>query len=68
MQLKALQAGFKECGIDDRDERLRIAAALAGRKITSANDLNGFEAKEVLDGLAVAKSTTDPITTLRGLL
>lgn len=64
-QLKALQAGFKDCGIDDRDERLAVAARLAGRDITSANDLNGTEAKAVLDGLAHAKTTEDPALTLK---
>lgn len=65
-QLKALQAGFKACGVDDRAERLRIAASLAGRAdLGSANDLTAAEAKDVLDGLAFAQATDNPIATLK---
>lgn len=65
-QLKALQAGFKDCGIDDRDERLAIAAGLAGRPdLSSANDLTAAEARAVLDGLAFAKATDNPRATLK---
>lgn len=65
-QLKALQASFKELGITDRDDRLAIAANLAGRPdLTTANDLSAAEAKAVLDGLAFAKATDDPKATLK---
>lgn len=65
-QLKALQASFKECGIDDRDDRLAIAANLAGRPdLTSANDLTAAEARAVLDGLSFAKATDNPRATLK---
>ena len=64
-QLKALQAGFVACGITDRDERLGIAASLAGRPdLASANDLTAAEAKDVLDGLGFAQATGDPRATL----
>lgn len=64
-QLKALQASFKACGIDDRTERLRIAASLAGRPdLETANDLTAAEAHDVLDGLTFAKATDDPRATL----
>jgi hypothetical protein len=60
-QLKALQAGFVACNITERDERLAMAAALAGRPdLASANDLTAAEAKDVLDGLAFAKETENP--------
>lgn len=66
-QLKALQAGFVDCGIKDRDERLAIASKLAGRTLDSANDLTSAEAKAVLDGLAFVKDNDDPAATLKGL-
>jgi len=65
-QLKALQAGFAACGISDRDERLSIAASLAGRPdLSSANDLTAAEAKDVLDGLGFAQATDNPRATLK---
>ena len=68
-QLKALQAGFASIGIKDRDQRLTIAAGLAGRPdLTTANDLTAAEAKDVLDGLAFAQATDDPIATLKEAL
>lgn len=68
-QLKALQAGFAAIGIKDRDQRLTIAAGLAGRPdLTTANDLTAAEAKDVLDGLAFAQATDDPIATLKEAL
>ena len=60
-QLKALQAAFKDCGVDDRAERLTIAAALAGRDdLGSANDLTAAEAKDILFCLDMAKGNDDP--------
>ena len=68
-QLKALQAGFAAIGIKDRDQRLGIAAGLAGRPdLSSANDLTAAEAKDVLDGLSFAQATDDPIATLKEAL
>jgi hypothetical protein len=65
-QLKALQAGFVACGITDRDQRLAIAASLAGRPdLASANDLTAAEAKDVLDGLGFAQATDNPRATLK---
>jgi hypothetical protein len=65
-QLKALQAGFVACGITDRDQRLAIAASLAGRPdLASANDLTAAEAKDVLNGLGFAKETDNPQATLK---
>jgi hypothetical protein len=65
-QLKALQAGFVSCGIKDRDQRLAVAARLAGRPdLASANDLTAAEAKSVLDGLAFAAATDNPSATLQ---
>ena len=68
-QLKALQTAFSAIGIKDRDQRLSIAAGLAGRPdLSSANDLTAAEAKDVLDGLAFAQATDDPIATLKEAL
>jgi hypothetical protein len=68
-QLKALQAGFAAIGIKDRDQRLGIAAGLAGRPdLGSANDLTAAEAKDVLDGLAFAQATDNPLATLKEAL
>jgi hypothetical protein len=65
-QLKALQAGFVACGITDRDQRLHIAASLAGRPdLATANDLTAAEAKDVLDGLGFAQATDNPLATLK---
>jgi hypothetical protein len=65
-QLKALQAGFAACGITEREERLAIAASLAGRPdLGSANDLTAAEAKDVLDGLGFAQATDNPRATLK---
>ena len=68
-QLKALQTAFSAIGIKDREQRLTIAAGLAGRPdLTTANDLTAAEAKDVLDGLAFAQATDDPIATLKEAL
>ena len=68
-QLKALQTAFSAIGVKDRDQRLQIAAGLAGRPdLTTANDLTAAEAKDVLDGLAFAQATDDPIATLKEAL
>jgi hypothetical protein len=67
-QLKALQASFKACGIDDRDERLKIARNLAGvLTLESASDLTQKQAKAVLDGLAFAQASDNPPGVLRAL-
>ncbi|MCL2582950.1 MAG: hypothetical protein FWE35_10880 [Streptosporangiales bacterium] len=47
-QLTALQARFKELGITDRAERLRLISEWAGRKVTSAKALSADEARTVL--------------------
>lgn len=68
-QLKALQTAFSAIGIKDRDQRLTIAAGLAGRPdLTTANDLTAAEAKDVLDGLAFAQATDNPLATLKEAL
>jgi hypothetical protein len=68
-QLKALQAGFKECGIADRDERLNIARTFAKRDgLGSASDLTENEASLVIDGLAFARASDDPADFLRKVI
>jgi hypothetical protein len=68
-QLKALQAGFKECGIADRDERLNIARTFAKREgLASASDLTENQASLVIDGLAFARASDDPADFLRKVI
>jgi hypothetical protein len=50
-QLRALQAGFKDVGINDRKNRLEITRQIIGRHINSATQLTRDEASTVLDGL-----------------
>jgi hypothetical protein len=50
-QLRALQAGFKDVGINDRNTRLEITRQIIGRHINSATQLTQAEASTVIDGL-----------------
>jgi hypothetical protein len=50
-QLRALQAGFKDIGINDRKNRLEITRQIIGRHINSATQLTRAEASTVIDGL-----------------
>jgi hypothetical protein len=50
-QLRALQAGFKDVGINDRKNRLEITRQIIGRHINSATQLTRAEASTVIDGL-----------------
>jgi hypothetical protein len=63
-QRAKLMAGFGQVGITDRAERLDIAAKLAGRDITSANDLTLDEAKRVIDALEKAIESGNPMLAL----
>lgn len=49
-QLVAIQ--FRNHGITDRDERLRITASMVGRDVTSEKDLTPHEISAVLEALA----------------
>jgi hypothetical protein len=55
-QLKALQAAFKDIGINDRNTRLEITRQIIGRHINTANQLTRTEASMVLDGLALRRT------------
>jgi hypothetical protein len=63
-QRAKLMAGFGQVGITDRAERLDIAAKLAGRDITSANDLTLVEASKVIDALERAIESGNPMLAL----
>lgn len=65
-QLKAIFAGFRDCGITDKDEMRDLTAALAERPgLESSNELTTKEAGAVLDALAFAKESDDPADLLR---
>lgn len=51
-QLTAVQAGFTDAGITDRDERLAMLSEWTGRTITTAKELTADDAAEVLSRLA----------------
>jgi hypothetical protein len=55
-QLKALQAGFLDIGIRDRNSRLEITRQIIGRHINSATQLTRAEASTVLDGLSTRRT------------
>lgn len=67
-QLQAIAAGMAACGWDDRDDRLRLASAVAGRPLTTSKELTRDEAGELLDALAFAQNTDDPQTALAELI
>lgn len=65
-QLKAIFAGFRDCGITDKDEMRQLTAALGERPgLESSKELTVKEAKAVLDALAFAKESDDPADLLR---
>jgi hypothetical protein len=55
-QLRALQAGFKDVGINDRNNRLEITRQIIGRHINTANQLTRAETSMVLDELALRRT------------
>jgi hypothetical protein len=54
-QRAMLMAKFAELDIHDRNERLRILSALAGRTVTSTNNLTLPQASHVIDALATVR-------------
>jgi hypothetical protein len=65
-QLKAIFAGFRDCGITDREEMRDLTIALAERPgLQSSNELTTKEASAVLDALAFAKDSDDPADLIR---
>jgi hypothetical protein len=65
-QLKAIFAGFRDCGLTDKDEMRTITAALANApQLDSSKNLTAAQAKAVLDGLAFAKASDNPADLLR---
>lgn len=58
-QMKALQASYRDAGINDRDGKLRFASETVGRDLSSAKDLTRAEASQVIDALKAVTATTD---------
>jgi hypothetical protein len=58
-QRRRLFALFRERGISDRGERLKISSRLLGRELKSANDLTEMDADKLMDALAT-QQTDDP--------
>ncbi len=50
-QTRRLHVAFRDAGIDDRTERLRIASLIIGHDVTSSRDLTMDEARQVIDAL-----------------
>jgi hypothetical protein len=59
-QMKALQAGFKDLGLEDRTERLELSSAIVERKVPSAKDLTRSEAGLILTELNRRKASSAP--------
>jgi hypothetical protein len=58
-QLRALHAAFRDLGITDKPERMRITVEIIGRTVESANDLYEREASTVIDELRQRKQRAD---------
>lgn len=67
-QLTAIATAMGACGWTDRDDRLRLASAVAGRPLSTSKELTRDEAGALLDALAMAQATDDPATFLAGLV
>lgn len=55
-QTKMVMASFAECGITDRDERLKATGGFIGRAVESWSDVTRDEASTVIDGLEKLKA------------
>lgn len=55
-QKRALHAGFRDLGITDRTERLRVVRNIINRSVRSSNELTAAEASSVLDYLNLQRS------------
>lgn len=68
-QRTAIIAALSGFGIIDRDERLHISAALAGRlPLGSSNELSKADASAVLDTLTQLQQLHDPMAGLRAVI
>jgi hypothetical protein len=57
-QMKALQAGFKDLGLE-RPARLAFSSAVIEREVASAKDLSAAEASQVLNEIGRTKALRD---------
>lgn len=68
-QLTALAASLGDFDVTDREDRLQVVAALAGRPgIESSKDLTKGDASVVMDALADLRMVEDPPAALRELV
>lgn len=58
-QRTRLHATFRDLGIPDRTQRLRVASSIVGRTLDTSNDLTKREAGELIDTLATLAATDD---------
>lgn len=58
-QQRMMLALFGDLDLDDRDERLDVAATIVGRRLTSSNDLSADEASGLIDTLSRCKTSND---------
>lgn len=65
-QLKAIFAGFRDCGITDKDEMRDLTGRLAQRPgLESSKDLNTEEAGAVIEAVRFAKESDNPADLIR---
>lgn len=67
-QLTAIAAAMSAVGWRERDDRLRLASAVAGRPLGSSKELTKDEAATLLDALAFAQATDDPRAAIETML
>jgi hypothetical protein len=67
-QITRIVATFDEFGIANRADRLEMTSSIAGRTLTSANDLTRREAGQVIDVLEECRRQDDPAAALDQLL
>lgn len=67
-QLAKLQILFNELGWTDRDDRLRAASTIVGRKLESSKELSVREASQLIEKLQECSEQDDPQMALTELL
>jgi hypothetical protein len=60
-QLDRINIGFRELSVTDRDERLAIASATVGRRLSTSKDLTADEASALITALDNAQTLGLPL-------